>query len=278
MPRRIVEDWNEPPVYDRNEDGSIASWDMYGGSLKGITADLDRLAEMGFTVLYLNPIFAAASNDRYDTADYLKIDPMLGTEEDFRELCREAEARGISIILDGVFNHTGDDSVYFNRYGTYPEPGASAGEDSPWRDAYRFNADGSYACWWGIGNMPDLNLTSPTVRKLIAGEHGVIRHWTQAGARGWRLDVADELTEQIITDIRDVLLEQEARRRAHRRGLGGRIQQDQLRHAAPLPLGVRARRRHELPLPFHGTRFPPRCDPCRGGSRPHRGARGELPA
>ena len=208
VPRRIVEDWNEPPVYDRNEDGSIASWDMYGGSLKGITADLDRLAEMGFTVLYLNPIFAAASNHRYDTADYLKIDPMLGTEEDFRELCREAEARGISIILDGVFNHTGDDSVYFNRYGTYPEPGAWAGEDSPWRDAYRFNADGSYACWWGIGNMPDLNLTSPTVRKLIAGEHGVIRHWTQAGARGWRLDVADELTEQIITDIRDVLLDE----------------------------------------------------------------------
>lgn len=208
VPRRIVEDWNEPPVYDRNPDGSIASWDMYGGSLKGITGDLDRLADMGVTVLYLNPIFEAASNHRYDTADYLKIDPMLGDEDDFRELCREAAARGISIILDGVFNHTGDDSVYFNRYGTYPEPGAWAGEDSPWRDAYRFNADGSYACWWGIGNMPDLNLKSPTVRKLILGEQGVIRHWTRAGACGWRLDVADELTEQMITDIREVLLDE----------------------------------------------------------------------
>ena len=206
VPRRIVEDWNEPPVYDRAEDKSIASWDMYGGSLKGITNDLDRLAEMGITAIYLNPIFAAASNHRYDTADYLQIDPMLGTEEDFSELCREAEARGLSIILDGVFNHTGDDSLYFNRYGTYPEPGAWSGESSRWRDAYRFNADGTYACWWGIGNMPDLNQDSPLVRKLLLGEGGVIQKWTRAGARGWRLDVADELKEQLITDIRQVLL------------------------------------------------------------------------
>ncbi|WP_291288578.1 4-alpha-glucanotransferase [Enorma sp.] len=208
VPRRIVEDWNEPPVYDRAEDGSIASWDMYGGSLKGIMADLDRLKEMGITAIYLNPIFAAASNHRYDTADYLTIDPMLGTEEDFSELCREAEARGISIILDGVFNHTGDDSIYFNRYGTYPEPGAWSGEESPWRDAYRFNPDGSYACWWGIGNMPDFNQDSPLVRKLLVGSEGVIRKWTRLGARGWRLDVADELKESLIADIRQVLLDE----------------------------------------------------------------------
>ena len=206
--RRLVEDWDEPPVYDRAEDGGIKSWDFYGGSLKGIIADLDRLKELGFTVIYLNPIFEAASNHRYDTADYMTIDPMLGDEDDFKELCAEARKRGISIILDGVFNHTGDDSIYFNRYGNYPGVGAWQSEDSPWRDAYCFNEDGTYGCWWGIGNMPDLNQTSPRVLDLLLGEDGVIRHWTRAGASGWRLDVADELTEDLIKGIRTTLLEE----------------------------------------------------------------------
>ena len=134
--RRMVEDWNEPPVYERAEDGSIKTWDFYGGSLKGIQEDLPRIAELGFTAIYLNPIFEAASNHRYDTADYTKIDPILGTEQDFTELCEAAEKLGISIILDGVFNHTGDDSIYFNRYGNYPGVGAWQSEDSPWRDAF----------------------------------------------------------------------------------------------------------------------------------------------
>ncbi len=208
IPRRLVEDWNEPPVYERAEDKSIASWDFYGGSLKGITGDLDRLHELGVTAIYLNPIFEAASNHRYDTGDYLHIDPMLGTEEDFSELCREAERRGMAIILDGVFNHTGDDSLYFNRYGNYPGVGAWQSEDSPWRGAYRFNDDGSYACWWGISNMPDFNQDSPLVRELLLGEQGVIRTWTRAGAHGWRLDVADELSEDLISEIKRVLLEE----------------------------------------------------------------------
>ena len=127
--RRMVEDWNEPPVYERAEDGSIKTWDFYGGSLKGIQNDLPRIAELGFTAIYLNPIFEAASNHRYDTADYTKIDPILGTEQDFTELCEAAEKLGISIILDGVFNHTGDDSIYFNRYGNYPGVGAWQSEE-----------------------------------------------------------------------------------------------------------------------------------------------------
>ncbi len=206
--RRLVEDWWEPPVYERNEDGSIACWDFYGGSLKGIEEDLPRLAELGITAIYLNPIFEATSNHRYDTADYLKIDPILGTEDDFRELCQAAEKFGISIILDGVFNHTGDDSLYFNRYGNYPGEGAWQSEGSPWRGAYEFNEDGTYKCWWGVANMPDFNLNSPLVRELLLGEDGVIRHWTRAGARGWRLDVADELTEELIADIKRVLLDE----------------------------------------------------------------------
>ena len=207
-PRRIVEDWNEPPVYERNPDSSIACWDFYGGSLRGITEDLGRLQELGVTAIYLNPIFEAQSNHRYDTANYMKIDPMLGTEEDFKELCQAAREHGISIILDGVFNHTGDDSLYFNRYDNYPGVGAWQSEDSPWRDAYCFNEDGTYGCWWGIGNMPDLNQDSEKVRELLLGEDGVIRHWTRAGASGWRLDVADELSEEVIEGIRTVLLEE----------------------------------------------------------------------
>ncbi|MBY4796834.1 4-alpha-glucanotransferase [Collinsella sp. AGMB00827] len=201
MGRHIVKDWNEPPVYDRNPDGSIASWDLYGGSLKGIEEDLDRLSDLGVTVIYLNPIFEAVSNHRYDTADYMKIDPVLGDEKDFTDLCREAAQRGISIILDGVFNHTGDDSVYFNRYGNFPGLGAWQSEKSVWRDAYTFHEDGTYDCWWGISNMPATNESSKRFKDLIVGKDGVVRHWLAAGARGWRLDVADELSDSFIREI-----------------------------------------------------------------------------
>ena len=204
--RRMVEDWNEPPVYERAEDGSIKTWDFYGGSLKGIQEDLPRIAELGFTAIYLNPIFEAASNHRYDTADYTKIDPILGTEQDFTELCEAAEKLGISIILDGVFNHTGDDSIYFNRYGNYPGVGAWQSEDSPWRDAFYFHEDGSYDCWWGVGNMPAINESSDLVRERLLGKDGVIRKWLRAGAHGWRLDVADELSDDFLTEIKKAVL------------------------------------------------------------------------
>ncbi len=204
--KRIVEDWNTPPTYERNTDNSITTWDFYGGSLKGLQEKLPHLVEMGVTAIYLNPIFEAVSNHRYDTANYLHIDPMLGTDEDFTELCDAAHAHGIGIILDGVFNHTGDDSVYFNRYGNYPEPGAFQHAGSQWDDAYHMNADGTYECWWGVSNMPSLNEDSPAVRQLLLGEDGVIRHWLRAGADGWRLDVADELSDEFIAEIKAATL------------------------------------------------------------------------
>ncbi|MDO4436624.1 MAG: 4-alpha-glucanotransferase [Coriobacteriaceae bacterium] len=206
--KHLVERWNEPPVYERNEDKSIRSWDFYGGSLEGIREDLPRLKSMGITAIYLNPIFEAQSNHRYDTGDYLTIDPMLGTEEDFRRLAAEARDMGISIILDGAFNHTGDDSIYFNRFGNYPEPGAWEHEDSPWHDAYLWHEDGTYDSWWDIENMPALNEKSERVRELLLGENGVVRTWLRAGARGWRLDVADELSDELIADIKAAMLEE----------------------------------------------------------------------
>ena len=210
IPRKLVEDWGTPASYVREDDGSVAHWDFYGGSLKGIEQDLPRLAEMGITALYLNPVFEAASNHRYDTGDYLKIDAALGTEADFRSLCASAGELGISIILDGVFNHTGDDSVYFNRYGHYPEPGAwqalKEGAASRWADAYHLHPDGTYDAWWGVGNMPALNEDSRSVRDLLLAEDGVIRRWLRAGARGWRLDVADELSDGLLADIKTAAL------------------------------------------------------------------------
>ena len=204
--RRMIEDWAEPPAYEREPNGAIKTWDFYGGSLKGIEQDLPRIAEMGFTAIYLNPIFEAASNHRYDTADYTKIDPILGTEQDFKDLCAAADKLGISIILDGVFNHTGDDSVYFNRYGNYPGVGAWQSEDSPWRDAFTFHEDGTYDCWWGIDNMPALNEHSELVQEKLLGKDGVIRKWLRAGAHGWRLDVADELTDGFLEKIKAAVL------------------------------------------------------------------------
>lgn len=204
--RVLVEDWDTPPAYKKSEDGDILEWDFYGGTLRGVREKLDYLADFGVTVIYLNPIFEAASNHRYDTADYLRIDPLLGDEEEFCALAREAAERGISIMLDGVFNHCGQDSRYFNRYGNYPEPGAWQGDESPYRDWFFFNEDGTYDGWWGNPDLPDVNEKSPEYRELICGQDGVVRKWLRAGARGWRLDVADELSDGFIEDIKAAMV------------------------------------------------------------------------
>ena len=204
--RVLVEDWDTPPTYRKNEDGDILEWDFYGGTLRGVREKLDYLADLGVTVIYLNPIFEAASNHRYDTADYLRIDPMLGDEEEFCALAREAAERGISIVLDGVFNHCGQDSRYFNRYGNYPEPGAWQGDESPYRDWFFFNEDGTYDGWWGNPDLPDVNEKNPEYHDLICGRDGVVRKWLRAGARGWRLDVADELSDGFIEDIKAAMV------------------------------------------------------------------------
>ncbi len=207
--KHIVEDWGQTPFYDKEPNGRIRSWDFYGGTLSGIEEKLDFLREMGVTVLYINPIFTAASNHRYDTGDYRHVDPMLGGDEAFKSLAKAARERGISIILDGVFNHTGCDSLYFNKYGNFPTLGAYQSVSSPYREWYRFNdSPAGYDSWWGVDDLPALEEHTDSYREFIyGGEDSVVRHWMRAGARGWRLDVADELPDDFIEGIKSAVTE-----------------------------------------------------------------------
>jgi cyclomaltodextrinase / maltogenic alpha-amylase / neopullulanase len=203
--RVLRSDWGGTPEYLPDPRGKILNDDFFCGNLRGIIASLPYLSQLGVTALYLNPIFEAASNHRYDTGDYMNIDPLLGTEEDFRHLCSAAKSCGMSVILDGVFNHTGDDSVYFNRRGRYPVTGAYQSKSSPYFGWYDFTSwPDKYSAWWGIETLPAVREDSGFT-ELIAGGGGVLEHWTRAGASGWRLDVADELTEPFIKRIRHKL-------------------------------------------------------------------------
>ncbi len=204
--RIIHSDWSEEPLWRPEQfEGAMqmTNRDFFGGTLTGIRSRLDYLESLGVTTIYLNPIFESFSNHHYDTADYTSIDPSLGSEEDFRELCRSAHERGMHIILDGVFNHTGSDSIYFNRRGHYPEPGAYQSTDSKWSSWYEFTSwPNVYSCWWGIVTLPQTRDDDPSFRDFIAGgSESVVRRWLNAGADGWRLDVADELSDDFIRGI-----------------------------------------------------------------------------
>ncbi len=200
------DDWHKRPYYEKNEDGSIKRWQFYGGTLKGITEKLPYIKSLGATAIYLCPVFEAESNHRYDTADYLKIDPLLGDEESFKELVGEAQKLKINIILDGVFSHTGCDSIYFDRFGNYGGNGAFGNPDSPYRNWYRFSEDGTgYEAWWGDKNLPNVDELEPGHNEFICGENGVLNKWLDLGVKGFRLDVADELPDEFIKNIRKTL-------------------------------------------------------------------------
>ncbi len=201
----IHEDWYEPVFFNMHphENGPACN-DFFGGNLRGIIEKLPYLEELGIGVIYLNPIFEAFSNHRYDTGDYGRIDPILGTKEDFEDLCRLCGEKGIRIILDGVFSHTGSDSVYFNKYGNYGENcGAFRDGGSPYRGWYQWNGNG-YESWWGCSNLPNVNEMSPTyIDYILRGDDAIIKKWLRCGACGWRLDVADELPDHFIKILRE---------------------------------------------------------------------------
>ena len=202
----LHKDWHETPEFRPNEKGKILNNDFFGGNFRGILKKLDYLQSLHVTVIYLNPIFRAFSNHRYDTGDYMQLDPMLGSEEDFSALVSECGKRGIRLILDGVFNHTGDDSRYFNKYGTYDEIGAYQSKDSKYYSWYNFrHFPDKYDSWWGIDVLPAVNENCPSYIDFITGENGVLRRWMKYPLGGFRLDVADELPDEFIAKIRSAV-------------------------------------------------------------------------
>ncbi len=199
----LRDDWGGMPSFRPNAFGKVLNCDFFGGNLEGIIQKLDYLAALHVRAIYLNPIFEAYSNHRYDTGDYMKIDGLLGTQEDFERLTSEAKKRGIRILLDGVFNHTGDDSRYFNKYGRYDSLGAYQSHDSPYAEWYRFRQfPDVYDCWWGIVTLPAVNEQAASYREFITGKEGVVATWMARGAAGYRLDVADELPDSFIRLVR----------------------------------------------------------------------------
>ena len=202
----LHDNWNDTPVYKPNKDGKIINNDFFGGDIQGIIKKLDYLKELGVTVIYLNPIFKAYSNHRYDTGDYMQIDPLLGDENDLKELIDKSKNLGIKIVLDGVFNHTGDDSLYFNKYGRYDSIGAFQDKSSPYYSWYNFiNYPEEYESWWGIETLPAINETNEDYVDFITGKCGVIERYTKLGIGGWRLDVVDELPSEFVKKIRIAL-------------------------------------------------------------------------
>ena len=201
--RTVHQNWEDEPVYRPDERGEIRNRDFFGGDFQGVISKLDDLKDLGVETLYFNPIFEAAENHRYGTADYDRIDPMLGCNEDFSRLCDEAHKRGMRVMLDGVFNHTGFVSRYFNGDGFYPDVGACQSWDSPYRSWFQFiRWPDQYESWWGIYSLPAVNESDPSYRRFIFGdEDSVVRRWLRAGADGWRLDVADELPDDFVAGI-----------------------------------------------------------------------------
>ena len=202
-------DWeNGIPQFAEKAGDPLPNNVFFGGNLWGIIEKLDMLAEMGITVLYLSPIFEAASNHRYDTANYERVDSLLGGDEAFDRLIEEAHKRDLKVILDGVFNHTGADSLYFNRYGTYGKNGAYQSQMSPYYDWYSFRQyPDDYEAWWGIEILPRLNHENENCRRYFTGKDGIAAKWLKRGADGWRLDVADELSDDFLDELRTVVKE-----------------------------------------------------------------------
>lgn len=207
---RVLRKWGDEPFWKEEQMNGLWNNDYFGGDLMGIVKKLPYLKDLGVNCIYLNPIFEANSNHRYDTADYEKIDPLLGTQDDLKELCKTAkEEYGIRIILDGVFSHTGCDSKYFNLYSNYDTVGAYNSPDSPYFSWYKFiNYPNEYHSWWGIKLLPEVREEDDSYRNYICGKNGILRKWLRCGISGWRLDVADELPDIFLDDLRKSVKEE----------------------------------------------------------------------
>ncbi len=200
QPYTVHEDWYEEVDWRPTPEGIVLNNDFYGGNFQGITEKMDYIASLGTTILYLNPISKSFSSHRYDTGDYKTPDPMLGTMADFKKMCDAAHARGIRVILDGVYSHTGSNSLYFDKERTFGGKGAYCSPNSPYYSWYTFHRyPNSYNCWWNFDTLPTVNKMDPEfVKYIITDEGSVVAYWLRAGADGFRLDVADELPNEFL--------------------------------------------------------------------------------
>ena len=209
-------DWYEDVDIDGTQETGYLACDFFGGSLDGIREKIPYLKELNIECLYLNPIFEARSNHHYDTADYMQVDPMLGGNKAFHQFSAAMEENNIRFFLDGVFSHTGADSVYFNKFGRYAGTGAyqsyTKGDYSPYFSWYSFkereNDEVKYDSWWGFTDLPNVREDDLTFRQFIFGRDGVIRSWLKDGASGWRLDVSDELPDSFLREMRKAVKEE----------------------------------------------------------------------
>jgi cyclomaltodextrinase len=180
-----VQPWGSPPT----------SWGFQGGDLRGVIDKFDYILDLGINAIYLNPIFLSTSNHRYNTVDYFKIDPRVGTLEDFHALLATAHSNNVRVILDGVFNHCGRGFFGFNDV-------LENQDHSPYRDwfhvnkfpldAYSPGKAEDYKAWWGFKSLPKFNTNNQAVRRYLLN---VARYWIEQGSDGWRLDVPNEIDD-----------------------------------------------------------------------------------
>lgn len=200
-----VSEWNSPiPQFAENEGEAVENNCFYGGNLKGVEEKLSYLKTLGVTCIYLCPVFEAYSNHKYDTGNFMSVDRCFGGDEALKSLISAAKEYGISIVLDGVFNHTGNDSLYFNAKGKYDSLGAYQSDKSPYYNWYTFyDFPHEYRCWWGIKTLPAVDTENDEYINFICGENGVLNKYMNMGIKGFRLDVADELSNKFIKALRN---------------------------------------------------------------------------
>ena len=194
------DDWGGK-ITKNTTDRAALNYEVFGGNLEGVIAKLDYLKDLGVSIIYLSPIFMAPSNHKYDTSDYEKIDPMYGDKETLQKLINEAKKRNIGIVLDGVFNHIGSDSIYFNKNNTFDSIGAYNSENSKYYDWFKFREwPDDYESWWGIDTLPSVNQNNKELQEYISN---ILKEYMSMGLLGFRLDVVDEIGHNFLTRICD---------------------------------------------------------------------------
>lgn len=195
--------WRYEPLYHQSGPQGFDAY--YGGDIEGVIQKINHLKELGISAIYFNPIFKAQSTHKYNTGDYMQIDPSFGNEEIFQELLKESHKNGIKIVLDGVFNHTG--SAFFAFQDLIKNQQESKYKDWYFVKGWPVIKDGkplNYEAWFGFGEIPKLNVLNPETKKYLLD---VARKWGKFGMDGWRLDVPNEVPHAYWKEFRKIVKE-----------------------------------------------------------------------